>query len=105
MIRAVALWAGTRIVVPDDIDVDVRDFGVFGGHAARGAARPGAPRVEGPRAVRSRRHQAAPTSPLTPARHRETPMTRRGSLSPPLRAANNAHDNRTGGRRPPVAPS
>ncbi|WP_216725859.1 hypothetical protein [Streptomyces sp. NRRL S-31] len=43
-----ALWAGTRIVVPDDIDVDVRGFGlfgVFGGRAARGAAWPGAPRV------------------------------------------------------------
>ncbi|MEU2227132.1 hypothetical protein [Streptomyces sp. NPDC018347] len=43
-----ALWAGTRIVVPDGIDVDVRGFGlfglfglfgVFGGRAARRAPR------------------------------------------------------------------
>ncbi|GAA3136957.1 LiaF domain-containing protein [Streptomyces echinatus] len=48
VIRAVALWGGTGIVVPDDIDVEVRGlglFGVFGGCRARGAGRPGAPRV------------------------------------------------------------
>ncbi|MFH9403122.1 hypothetical protein ACH4JS_25750 [Streptomyces sp. NPDC017638] len=51
VIRAVALWGGTGIVVPDGIDVEVRGFGlfgVFGGREARGpagTARPGAPRV------------------------------------------------------------
>lgn len=42
MIWAVALRGGTRIAVPDGIDVDVRGFGVFGvfgGRAARGAPR------------------------------------------------------------------
>lgn len=51
VIRAVALWGGAGIVVPDGIDVEVRGFGVFGvfgGREARGpagTARPGAPRV------------------------------------------------------------
>ncbi|KOV94570.1 DUF1707 SHOCT-like domain-containing protein [Streptomyces sp. NRRL B-3648] len=51
VIRAVALWGGTGIVVPDDIDVEVRGFGlfgvfgVFGGGGARRTRRPGAPRV------------------------------------------------------------
>ncbi|GGU82361.1 hypothetical protein GCM10010260_13690 [Streptomyces filipinensis] len=47
-IRAVALWGGTEIVVPDDVDVEVRGlglFGVFGRRGAGGARRPGAPRV------------------------------------------------------------
>ncbi|ARP72038.1 DUF1707 domain-containing protein [Streptomyces pluripotens] len=47
-IRAVALWGATGIVVPDDIDVDVRGFGLFGLVGRRGArrsGRPGAPRV------------------------------------------------------------
>ncbi|QTE00576.1 DUF1707 SHOCT-like domain-containing protein [Streptomyces cyanogenus] len=48
VIRAVALWGGTGIVVPDDIDVEVRGFGLFGVFGRRGAhrtGRPGAPRV------------------------------------------------------------
>ncbi|MEU6594281.1 DUF1707 domain-containing protein [Streptomyces sp. NPDC046881] len=48
VIRAVVLWGGTGIVVPDDIDVEVRGFGlfgVFGGRGARRTGRPGAPRV------------------------------------------------------------
>ncbi|MEU6671275.1 DUF1707 domain-containing protein [Streptomyces sp. NPDC046727] len=48
VIRAVALWGGTGIVVPDDIDVQVRGFGLFGVFGGRGAhrtGRPGAPRV------------------------------------------------------------
>lgn len=48
VIRAVALWGGTGIVVPDDIDVEVRGFGLFGVVGRRGArktGRPGAPRV------------------------------------------------------------
>ncbi|WP_030348075.1 DUF1707 SHOCT-like domain-containing protein [Streptomyces sp. NRRL S-1022] len=48
VIRAVALWGGTGIVVPDDIDVEVRGFGlfgVFGGGGAHRTRRPGAPRV------------------------------------------------------------
>ncbi|MFF1483497.1 LiaF domain-containing protein [Streptomyces sp. NPDC058319] len=47
-IRAVALWGGTRITVPDDIDVEVKGFGLFGvlgKGAARRTGRPGAPRV------------------------------------------------------------
>ncbi|MFF3771439.1 DUF1707 domain-containing protein [Streptomyces sp. NPDC002232] len=47
-IRAVALWGGTRIVVPEDIDVEVRGlglFGVFGRRAARRTGKAGAPRV------------------------------------------------------------
>ncbi|KUN08504.1 hypothetical protein AQI95_09065 [Streptomyces yokosukanensis] len=48
VIRAVAVWGGTGIVVPDDIDVEVKGFGLFGavgGRGARKSARPGAPRV------------------------------------------------------------
>ncbi|MGA5035862.1 DUF1707 SHOCT-like domain-containing protein [Streptomyces capoamus] len=48
VIRAVALWGGTGIVVPDDIAVEVRGlglFGVFGGRGAPRTERPGAPRV------------------------------------------------------------
>ncbi|WP_381554244.1 DUF1707 domain-containing protein [Streptomyces eurythermus] len=51
VIRAVALWGGTEIVVPDDIDLQVRGFGLFGvfggreGRARRGPAGPAAPRV------------------------------------------------------------
>ncbi|WP_225826899.1 DUF1707 SHOCT-like domain-containing protein [Streptomyces naphthomycinicus] len=48
VIRAVVLWGGTGIVVPDDIDVEVRGFGLFGvvgRRGAREAGRPGVPRV------------------------------------------------------------
>ncbi|CAL9297894.1 DUF1707 SHOCT-like domain-containing protein [Streptomyces sp. SudanB182_2057] len=51
VIRAVALWGGTEIVVPDDIDLEVRGFGLFGvfggreARARRGTAGPAAPRV------------------------------------------------------------
>ncbi|MEU2234210.1 DUF1707 SHOCT-like domain-containing protein [Streptomyces vietnamensis] len=47
-IRAVALWGGTRIVVPEDIEVEVRGlglFGVFDKRAARRIGKPGTPRV------------------------------------------------------------
>ncbi|WP_426362570.1 DUF1707 SHOCT-like domain-containing protein [Streptomyces sp. E-08] len=47
-IRAVALWGGTRIVVPEDIEVEVRGFGLFGvfdKRAARRTGKPGTPRV------------------------------------------------------------
>ncbi|MFE7512859.1 DUF1707 SHOCT-like domain-containing protein [Streptomyces sp. NPDC057540] len=47
-IRAVALWGGTRIVVPEDIEVEVRGFGLFGvfdKRAARRIGKPGTPRV------------------------------------------------------------
>ncbi|MFB6986799.1 DUF1707 domain-containing protein [Streptomyces sp. NPDC056304] len=47
-IRAVALWGGTRIVVPDDIEVEVRGLGLFGVFDKRAACRiggPGTPRV------------------------------------------------------------
>jgi len=44
---SVALWGGTKIVVPDDVDVEVRGLGLFGLFGKRGArrARPGAPRI------------------------------------------------------------
>lgn len=48
VIRAVALFGGTEIVLPDDIEVEVRGFGLFGLFGKRGARkpdRPGAPRV------------------------------------------------------------
>ncbi|GAA2801618.1 DUF1707 SHOCT-like domain-containing protein [Streptomyces showdoensis] len=48
VIRAVALWGGTRILVPADVEVDVRGlglFGVFGKRAARRTGTPGTPRV------------------------------------------------------------
>ncbi|WP_181793125.1 LiaF domain-containing protein [Streptomyces sp. WELS2] len=51
VIRAVALWGGIGIVVPDDIDLQVRGFGLFGvfggreGRARRGTAGAAAPRV------------------------------------------------------------
>ncbi|GHH06962.1 DUF1707 domain-containing protein [Streptomyces rubradiris] len=51
VIRAVALWGGTEIVVPDDIDLQVRGFGLFGvfggreARARRDTAGPAAPRV------------------------------------------------------------
>lgn len=47
-IRAVALWGGTKIEVPEDIDVEVRGFGLFGvfdKRAAHRTGRPGRPRV------------------------------------------------------------
>ncbi|MFJ9813723.1 DUF1707 domain-containing protein [Streptomyces sp. NPDC101151] len=71
VIRAVALWGGTGIVVPDaiaiaiaiDIAIEVRGFGLFGVFKRRGARkveRPGAPRVviKGAGPVRCRRHEA-----------------------------------------------
>ncbi|MEU7012423.1 DUF1707 domain-containing protein [Streptomyces sp. NPDC046385] len=48
VIRAVALWGGTKIFVPEDVDVDVRGFGLFGvfdKRAARRTTTPGTPRV------------------------------------------------------------
>lgn len=45
---AVALWGGTEIVVPDDIEVQVKGFGLFGlfgKRAVRGSGRPGTPRL------------------------------------------------------------
>ncbi|MFF9000965.1 DUF1707 domain-containing protein [Streptomyces achromogenes] len=51
VIRAVALWGGIGIVVPDDIDLQVRGFGLFGvfggreARARRDTAGPAAPRV------------------------------------------------------------
>ncbi|WP_419998152.1 DUF1707 SHOCT-like domain-containing protein [Streptomyces boninensis] len=47
-ILAVALWGGTEIVVPDDIEVEVKGFGLFGAFGRRGArktGRAGTPRV------------------------------------------------------------
>ncbi|MEF9885945.1 DUF1707 SHOCT-like domain-containing protein [Streptomyces sp. P9-A4] len=47
-IRAVALWGGTRIVVPEDVDVEVRGlglFGVFDKRAANKVGTAGTPRV------------------------------------------------------------
>ncbi len=46
-VTAVSVWGGTKIVVPDDVEVEVRGIGVFGLFGRRGAraARPGAPRV------------------------------------------------------------
>ncbi|WP_431898460.1 DUF1707 SHOCT-like domain-containing protein [Nonomuraea sp. bgisy101] len=46
-IRALALWGGTEIVVPDDIEVKVRGLGLFGLFGKRGTRRgkPGAPRI------------------------------------------------------------
>ncbi|MER8043085.1 DUF1707 domain-containing protein [Streptomyces sp. NPDC094032] len=47
-IRAVALWGGTKIFVPEDVEVDVRGFGLFGvfdKRAARRTGTPGRPRV------------------------------------------------------------
>ncbi|MFF4778175.1 LiaF domain-containing protein [Microtetraspora fusca] len=47
-IRAVSLWGGTRIVVPDDIEVEVKGFGLFGvvgKRAARRIGKAGTPRV------------------------------------------------------------
>ncbi|WP_222723714.1 DUF1707 domain-containing protein [Streptomyces sp. t39] len=48
VIRAVALFGGTEIVLPDDIEVEVRGFGLFGVFGKRGArkhTKPGTPRV------------------------------------------------------------
>ncbi|MFG3490164.1 DUF1707 domain-containing protein [Streptomyces sp. NPDC047972] len=48
VVRAVALFGGTEIILPDDIEVEVRGFGLFGVFGKRGArnqSRPGAPRV------------------------------------------------------------
>ncbi|MEU3526886.1 DUF1707 domain-containing protein [Streptomyces sp. NPDC038707] len=51
VIRAVALWGGIGIVVPDGIDVEVRGFGLFGAFGGRearglgGTAGASAPRV------------------------------------------------------------
>ncbi|MGW4161470.1 DUF1707 SHOCT-like domain-containing protein [Streptomyces sp. NPDC004788] len=48
VIRAVALWGGTKIWVPEDIEVEVKGFGLFGAfdkRAARRIGRPGTPRV------------------------------------------------------------
>ncbi|MDR8414708.1 DUF1707 domain-containing protein [Nonomuraea sp. 3-1Str] len=46
-IRAFALWGGTKILVPDDIHVEVKGLGLFGVFGRRGgdAGAPGAPRV------------------------------------------------------------
>ncbi|WP_026411096.1 DUF1707 SHOCT-like domain-containing protein [Actinomadura oligospora] len=47
-IRALSLWGGTRILFPDDIEVDVKGlglFGVFDKSATRRIGRPGTPRV------------------------------------------------------------
>ncbi|MFE5328509.1 DUF1707 domain-containing protein [Embleya sp. NPDC056575] len=47
-IRAVSLWGGTRILVPDDIEVEVRGFGLFGvvdKRVARKLDKPATPRV------------------------------------------------------------
>ncbi|MGW5686176.1 DUF1707 SHOCT-like domain-containing protein [Nonomuraea sp. NPDC003754] len=46
-INALALWGGTEIVIPDDIEVKVRGFGLFGLFGKRGTRRgkPGAPRI------------------------------------------------------------
>lgn len=47
-ILAVALWGGTEIIVPDDIEVEVKGIGLFGAFGRRGArktGRPGTPRV------------------------------------------------------------
>ncbi|MDT0345190.1 DUF1707 SHOCT-like domain-containing protein [Streptomyces litchfieldiae] len=46
-VLAVALWGGTEIVVPDDVEVVVKGFGIFGlfGKHGRRPARPGAPRI------------------------------------------------------------
>ncbi|MEU1403276.1 DUF1707 domain-containing protein [Streptomyces sp. NPDC005728] len=75
VIRAVALWGGTGIVVPDDIDVEVRGFalfGVFKRRGARGPGRPGAPRV----VVKGLAlFGAVVTKPKAVVPHRETPMT------------------------------
>ncbi|WP_338703989.1 DUF1707 domain-containing protein (plasmid) [Streptomyces sp. Q6] len=38
-ISAVALWGGTRITVPDDVEVDVRGVGLFGLFGKRAARR------------------------------------------------------------------
>ncbi|MFI8371877.1 MFS transporter [Streptomyces sp. NPDC085466] len=48
VIRAVALFGGTEIILPDDIEVEVRGFGLFGVFGKRGARKhnkPGTPRV------------------------------------------------------------
>ncbi|MFE6100888.1 DUF1707 domain-containing protein [Streptomyces laurentii] len=48
VIRAFALWGGTAIVVPEDIDVDIRGiglFGVFDKRAKNHIPKPGTPRV------------------------------------------------------------
>ncbi|WP_037673482.1 DUF1707 domain-containing protein [Streptomyces griseus] len=46
-VLAVALWGGTQIVVPDDVEVQVKGLGLFGLFGKRGAhrARTGAPRI------------------------------------------------------------
>ncbi|MFD9583330.1 MULTISPECIES: DUF1707 SHOCT-like domain-containing protein [unclassified Streptomyces] len=46
-VLAVSLWGGTKIVVPDDVEVQVKGVGIFGLFGRRGArqAGPGAPRV------------------------------------------------------------
>lgn len=46
-VLAVSLWGGTKIVLPDDVDVEVKGIGIFGLFGRRGArpARPGAPRI------------------------------------------------------------
>lgn len=47
-IRAVALWGATEILLPEDIEVEVKGFGLFGVFGRRGArrtGRPGTPRV------------------------------------------------------------
>ncbi|MGC0416874.1 DUF1707 SHOCT-like domain-containing protein [Embleya sp. AB8] len=47
-IRVVALWGGTRITVPDDIEVEVEGLGLFGvvdKRVARKIGRPGTARV------------------------------------------------------------
>lgn len=46
-VLAVALWGGTEIVVPDDVEVEVKGIGLFGLFGRRGArrGRPGVPRI------------------------------------------------------------
>ncbi|RKN06883.1 DUF1707 domain-containing protein [Streptomyces radicis] len=46
-ITVVALWGGADIVVPDDVEVEVKGFGIFGGFgkSGRNRGRPGAPRI------------------------------------------------------------
>ncbi|WP_129841902.1 DUF1707 domain-containing protein [Streptomyces sp. RFCAC02] len=46
-VYACALWGGGEIVVPEDVEVEVRGFGFFGmfGKGARRRAAPGAPRI------------------------------------------------------------
>ncbi|MEV4259428.1 DUF1707 domain-containing protein [Spirillospora sp. NPDC049652] len=47
-IRAVSLWGGTRILFPDDVEVEMKGFGLFGvfdKRATRKIGKPGVPRI------------------------------------------------------------